>query len=161
MFSLVHGIDIDCGARGGEFRRCRCFARSARRRPDKVACRSGNADLWPVAVKMQLGAGIPTVQMVPATRERRPPGSSPGGARHARERETCTDDAGPCRCACRTTFFHAAGVYGGTRSWGFLPVGVGTAARSAADGVDGVDGVDAVWRQGVWLGNDSIGRCGV
>ena len=107
------------------------------------------------------GSGIPTVQMVPAARERRPLGSSPGGARHARERETCTDDAGPCRCACRTTFFHAAGVYGGTRSWGFLPVGAGTAARSAADGVDGVDGVDAVWRQGVWLGHDSIGRCGV
>ena len=36
--------------------------------------------------------------------ERRPLGSSPGGARHARERETCAGDVGPCQRECRTTF---------------------------------------------------------
>ena len=56
----------------------------------------------PSCCEMQPHAGTPTVQMAPAARERRPLASSPGGGRHARERETCADDAGPCRRECRT-----------------------------------------------------------
>ena len=38
--------------------------------------------------------------MAPAARERRPLASSPGGGRHARERETSADDAGSCQREC-------------------------------------------------------------
>ena len=88
----------------------------------RMARKHGNADLRPVAVRMQPRAGTPAVQMAPAARERRPPASSPGGGRHARERETCANNVGLCQRDYRNTF-HAGGVNGPTRSWESLPVG--------------------------------------
>ena len=66
----------------------------------------------PVAVKIQPRAGAPTVQMAPAARERRPLASSPGGGRHARERETSADDAGSCQRECPHHLFMLAGWAG-------------------------------------------------
>ena len=65
-----------------------------------------NADLWPV---LPVGAGI------------------------ARERETKADDAAPGQRECRAICM-PGGVCRGTRSWTFLRVGAGTAARRAAGG---------------------------
>ena len=65
-----------------------------------------------MAVKIQPRAGAPTVQMAPAARERRPLASSPGGGRHARERETSADDAGSCQRECPHHLFMLAGWAG-------------------------------------------------
>ena len=119
------------------------------RRPRRGAPRCG-PEGRPSCCEMQPRAGTPTVQMAPAARERRPLASSPGGGRHARERETCPDDAGPCRRECRTALpvhdgatahrshhlgaapFHDGGVCRTTRSWEFLPVGALWPARDQA-----------------------------
>ena len=50
--------------------------------------------------------------MVPAARERRPLASSPGGGRHARERETSADDAGSCQRECPHHLFMLPGWAG-------------------------------------------------
>ena len=79
--------------------------------------------------------------MAPLARERRPPASSPGGARHAREGETCTNDVRPCQRECRTTFAVQMQSHAGTPTVQMVPSArerrplVGTAARSAAKGM--------------------------
>ena len=79
----------------------------------------------PVAVKMQLPAGTPTAQMVPAAREPppgelgRPPVGTRGSAKPALVTPSSADVSG-------APPFHAGGVNGPTRSGGLLPVGPGT-----------------------------------
>ena len=83
----------------------------------RTAMRRLNADLWTVAVKMETRAGIPTVQMAPSARERRPLASSPGGGRHARSGGPRNGVTPPAK---------TAGTAWNADLWPVLPVGAGT-----------------------------------
>ena len=82
----------------------------------------------PVAVKMQPRPDADRASAQSRRRdggdglERRPLASSPGGSRHARERETRADDWASSQRECRAIFM-TSGVCRRTRSWGFLPLG--------------------------------------
>ena len=73
-------------------------------------------------------AGPPTGRMARRPGNAGPPVGTRGSAKPA------PMTSGPANVSAAPPF-HAGEVNGPTRSWGFLPVGAGTAARSAAKGV--------------------------